>query len=59
MNLERTVAIYIEMPAGGILVSEEGISSTSEGAWLYRPKELPGELFGTDGVVIKYINRTT
>lgn len=53
------VAIYVEMPFGGILVCEEGFLEIPVGNWLYRPDELKGRLLGVDGVVIKYIKRKT
>lgn len=49
------MAIYLEMPTGGILVCSEEFLDIPVGTWLYRPEELQGDLFGTDGVDILYI----
>lgn len=46
------VAIYVEMPFGGILIEEEFLD-IPEGKWLYKPDELKSELLDVGGVVIK------
>lgn len=52
----KTVAIYVEMPPLGILVCSGVFLDTSEGTWVYKSEELQGALFGTDEVVIRYID---